>query len=516
MDDRERLSDWLRGLLGLFADLDQSDREALSGGLEDICPPCQVDAVWFAAPDVNVNCQVLVFSRFADIEHGLVTVHGPAHPSQAADILNTLGTDPKWQRPITGRFMFALKDPSYSRLLEMPIGQALAHIKRAVLTRAFQQAVEAATPGRQGAFRLTEDVFYWICAGNLAEHRPEDVANGILEEARQRAPSAKGPPERPAEPEPTTEPGFGTYLYPPVWIGELPRETTEQRLRRSFQDRYPMGLSPLADEAVASTYKGTRVVVMQDGFVAITQAERQEALRRLNELIAAFLLSGLPSHVVRDHELSEVGFQNDRITRRNDPIISMRTAWGTGAMAMFEATPESLEWTRAILSVKNVRRVLAAAKRISSVDVPSVLFLLESYTAFEDSEFPQSYIMSWAVIEGWIVAKWQAFLKRGRGVSGQRLNKLTGSHLAWTVDHYLETLNLAGEIDNERYSSLMSLKSKRNKLLHQRKLPSPQDAATALQTAEALLRELLPVQVKPFLGGRRRGRPKPFTASAML
>ena len=516
MNSPERLTDWLRALLRLFADVDKSDREALRGSLDDICAPCQVDAVWFAASDVNVDCQVLVFSRFADMEHSLITVHGPAHPAQASEILEALASHPKWQRPITGRLMFALKDPSYPRLLEIPISQALNHIKQAVLTRAFQQAVEAADPRRRSAGRLADDVFYWICGGNLAEHRPEDVANGILEEARQRAPSTKGPPERPAVAQPTTEPGFGTYLYPPVWIGELPTETTEQRLRRSFQDRHPMGPSLLADQAVASTHKGTRVVVMQDGFVAITEAERQEALRKLNELIAAFLLSGLPSHVVRDHELSEVGFQNNRITHRKDPIISMRTAWGTGAMAMFEATPESLEWTRAILSIKDVRRVLAVAKRISSVDVPSVLFLLESYTAFEDSEFPQSYIMSWPVIEDWIVAKWEAFLKSGREVSGKRLKKLTESHVAWTVDHYLETLNLAGEIDDERYSTLMSLKSKRNSLLHQRKLPSAQDAATALQTAEALLRELVPVEVKPFLDARRRGRPKAFTARAIL
>jgi hypothetical protein len=498
MNSPEALAEWLHTLLGVFADIDESDREALSRTLDNVSPPCQVDAVWFAVPDLNVNCQAFIFSRFADMEHGLITVHGPAHPSQASEILKTLVSHPKWERPITGRSAFALRDPSYPRLLEVPIHQLLAHIKGAVLTRAFQQALEPPVPRRASAARLTDHLFYWVYAGNLADQPAEDLARDILEEARGHAVSSKRTAERPAQVRPVTEPGFGTYLYPPVWIGELPIETSEQRLWQSVRNHLPMGASLWADEALTAPYKGALLVAMQDGFVAIKESNREKALRMLNEIMAIGVLAGLDIIAVREHELAEVEFSDNKIVRQSTPISSIRMVYGTQVMPGSEATPEGISLTRRVIASADLKRIVHLAEQNTTEPVPALPLLLEAHSALQDSEYPQSYIMSWAIIEYWIEARWKTFLEQERDLSGSRIGKLTKDHSAWTVDHHLEVLNLTGALGDELYSSLMNLKSKRNKMLHDQVMPTHKDAMIARNVATALLREVLPSRVHPF------------------
>lgn len=129
------LGGWARALLGQFESLSPVDGEGLAASLEGLTPPCQVDAVWFALPELGIDCQVFLFSHFADLEHGTIAVHGPAHPSEAAQILDKLTTSAKWNRKVTGRVMFALKDPTYARLLEIPVGQALVDLRGLVSAR---------------------------------------------------------------------------------------------------------------------------------------------------------------------------------------------------------------------------------------------------------------------------------------------------------------------------------------------------------------------------------------------
>jgi hypothetical protein len=110
---------------------------------------------------------------------------------------------------------------------------------------------------------------------------------------------------------------------------------------------------------------------------------------------------------------------------------------------------------------------------------------LESYTHLQSSEYPQCFVMGWTVVERFVASMWDAFLK-DKSITGKRRQKLRQAML-WTTDDILESLNLAEAIDSQVYSSLMSLKDKRNKILHRGEIASEEDAEQCFQASLALV-----------------------------
>ncbi len=142
--------------------------------------------------------------------------------------------------------------------------------------------------------------------------------------------------------------------------------------------------------------------------------------------------------------------------------------------------------TTFILSKENIIDILNRADRITKDNEikKSLPFLLESYTHLQSSEYPQCFVMGWTVVERYIASIWDKFLKE-KSVSSRRRDKLQG--LLWTTDDILESLNLAGEIDTQDYSNIMSLKDKRNKIIHQGEPATKDDAEQCFKVALAVV-----------------------------
>ena len=111
--------------------------------------------------------------------------------------------------------------------------------------------------------------------------------------------------------------------------------------------------------------------------------------------------------------------------------------------------------------------------------------LNEGLTHLTNSEFAQSFIMSWSIIERHYYDIWFTLLSQ-RNIDHERSSKLTNPN-QWSIDYVLEVLELENKIDENSYDLLMELKRKRNKFYYNGKQVAKDDADRSLQYAKKLL-----------------------------
>ncbi len=68
--------------------------------------------------------------------------------------------------------------------------------------------------------------------------------------------------------------GFGAYLYPPVWVDEIPKIPFNQRIWSEI-DIY------FGQKAIETTYNGNVLIITKDGLIAIGMDDKYEALKEL-------------------------------------------------------------------------------------------------------------------------------------------------------------------------------------------------------------------------------------------
>jgi len=257
--------------------------------------------------------------------------------------------------------------------------------------------------------------------------------------------------------------GFGAYIFPPVWVDEIPKA--------SFQQRILSGLDILFHQkAVEGNYNKSIFIVTKDGFVALGIHDKYKALRELNTIMASAIISEIPMLSVKDFEVGEVtiDIQKSEISSFSMELGSLRNILGSSVY-----TQPSLVHDRKIISSKIVVNIIETAEKISKDEkLQSLcLFLLESYTHLVNMELSSAFLLSWYVIETWLMEKWDSLLN-DKSITGERREKLRSHLLYKTTDRVIETLNLMSKISNEEYSQLMKFKDTRNGIVHRGIIPS--------------------------------------------
>jgi len=272
---------------------------------------------------------------------------------------------------------------------------------------------------------------------------------------------------------------YGTYFYPPIWIGEVPQ--------RTFREKSQKHLLPQFKEHISTIYKGFQTIVRQDGLLAIVNESRSGTLDMLNEIMGAALILGLPCYAIREPEVADITIDRNTlaITGWNISLVSERTRqadlWEERTARKVRISPTL------ILSEEDVLEIISRANRITRDTgiAKSLLFLLESFTHLQSSEYAQCFVMGWTVVESYITSLWDDFIKE-KSITGKRKEKLK-STLLWTADDIVETLNLAGAMANEIYDNIMSLKNRRNKILHRRETATQEDAEQCFNLAAGIV-----------------------------
>ena len=473
---------WFRQLITNFREevskLTPDERTRISN-LDDLSPPCQVDVFWFQNERFKMDFQLIIFQHFKDRLDLEICIHGPIPFYKAVDELERISSYEKWSQELASdeRYLIEDGDRTLRRILEGEFLSALEDLRRYTLSIAFNESIKPVTIGQK--LYVTKEAFAWFVWGNICLEKPEEIINDIVVKGIAKAPKPVPKQDTDKRVPKSDLKAYGTYFYPPIWIGEIPK--------RSFKEKAQRQSFPKPREHFTTKYKGFLTIIQQDGLLAIVNESKIEALDMLNEIMGVALVLGLSCYAIREPEVGEIKIDSDTLAVKGSTmsLVSDRTRQ---VNQFGEPSYMSMMMpTTFLLSKGDIVEILNRAGEITR-DVEtkkSLLFLLESYTHLQASEYPQCFVMGWTVVERYIASMWDEFLK-DKSITGKRRQKLRQGML-WTTDDIVESLSLAGAIDTQSYTSLMSLKDKRNKILHRGETATKEDAEECFKVALELV-----------------------------
>ena len=478
----KRLETWLRQTITIFREEVSKitpDQRMKISNLDDLSSPCQVDVFWFQNEQFKMDFQLIIYQHFKDRSDLEICIHGPIPFYKAVDELDRILGYEKWSQELASDEHYFIEDgeKTLRRILEGEFLSALEELRRYTLSLAFAESAKPVMISRK--MYVTKESSAWFVWGNICLEKPEEMINDIVGKSIVEAPKPSPKPDTDRRvPKPNLK-AYGTYFYPPIWIGEIPKRSFKEKAQRQF--------FPKPREHFTTKYRSFLTIIQQDGLLAIENEDKIKALDMLNEVMSVALILGLSCYAIREPEIGEIKIDSETLAIKGSTmsLVSDRTRqvspWGEPSY-MSMMTP-----TTFLLSKEDVIDLLNRAGRITR-DVEtkkSLLFLLESYTHLQSSEYPQCFVMGWTVVERHIASMWDDFLK-DKAIVGKRRQKLRQGML-WTTDDIIESLNIAGAIDAQDYGSLMSLKDKRNKILHRGETATKDDADLCFKVALTLV-----------------------------
>jgi hypothetical protein len=469
--DLSSIEAWLKEFLSEFrkqcGHLSEDEKSRISN-LDNFLPPCQMLFLHFK----DANFQFLIVTHDEKRKDSEITVQEAIPTCEAVDTLENILKDQKWDRELsdeekrfvvdrTVRFSDILKDVFLgivNQLKDLPFAKP-----------------GPTTVGHKSW--LTATSFFWNIRGNIADLDHVEIASKIINEARKQAEAAKTEAKRPPPaPEKPSIRGSGTYLYPPIWIGQLPGQ--------SFREQ-ALGAFIFPQKAFDLKYKGKILVVNEDGGIAISEPDVAKATRMFNEIMATGLLLDLPFLAARELEVSDAQIDPSDFTTVSFGIrtISLRTQ--LFCQFAFIRSPSFIE-RREISKDKLVQLIQQAERNTQDYDIADFLvFLLEAYTYLQSSEYMQSFVMSWVIIERQMFWLWKKFLREEQIGRIRREKMMNPAY--WTLDFVLQTLNLVGKISREDYQMSMDLKNKRNDIMHLGERVSESEAKKCFEIAKMIV-----------------------------
>jgi len=473
------LNNWFSIFINTFREeakkLTDKQRTKISN-LDDFFPPCQI----FCIEYIGLPHQWILVthdSNRSDLEIETLKMQ----TWEAIEKIKPIVEDPKWERKLTEEERSRVwKVENYSELVEGFFIGAIKILERILYLRPPE-------PGAFSKLMLLGRDFQWM-TNRLEMTNPDDLVSKIIEEAKKQSTEEKQDivqkdtdqkivakeDSRVIEHEIA---GFGTYFFPPVWIGEYPDYSFNEKV---------LGRHVWPEKSFDSMYKDKLLVVYNNGYIGLAEDDQQIAYSNLNEIMATGLLLGIPLFAVNNYELSEVTFNPETLD------FIMRGLRQRGSIArIFDPQNMFLEHSiRPYISIKKegILKICEVAEKISRDEeiATCLLLLIESNTCFQYSQYIQSYVLSWTILEKYLNHLWEYALKENK-ISKNRIKKLTSSE--WKINQIIEVLNINGLIDNEKYKLLNELRKKRNNLVHEGESVKKEEAEMCLNLAHRFILE---------------------------
>jgi hypothetical protein len=318
---------------------------------------------------------------------------------------------------------------------------------------------------------LTKTIFVWKIIGNLTNFKK--LSDHIGKVHTDAIPKTVLPDEKIIDNSQSQEPikGFITIFQPQIWIGDLPTRTFRQR-----------ALTPSLFPSIVhnQNYKNRVVAITQNGIIAIGEKNNRKAVRFLNEIMAVLLLSGIETSAITENDLGEAEF-----------TAAIFRSWEMVGRLEKANCLEYPEFKTPLIKLKE-EKIINLIEKAANISTDCTLsdylvFLLQAYTHKQNSEFTQSFILSWLIIERQISWQWVNFLSE-EGVAKRRRDKLMNSNY-WTIDFVIEALSLSGNLPSNEYDILISLKNKRNDIIHSGETPSKEETNKCYLLACQIVKE---------------------------
>jgi len=321
---------------------------------------------------------------------------------------------------------------------------------------------------------ISDSIFCWIIIGKIQNLNINDLINQMESLVKQSAEiSVDNTLIIPGDGIKTLD-GYGTYFYPPIWVGEIPKLSFIEKVHKR---------SIFSEKIIDIYYKGKILIIENDGFICVGESNKKEAITILNEIMASAVFVGTPAFMINEVELSKVkiDLKDKTIIQKITTINSMRTKLGN----QWDQNPFT-DRTLFLSKKKLVDLFKASELLTSDEDLKNfLLFYLESFTHIQNYLYSQSFLISWLIVERYLSLLWEKEVVE-KVENNKRKKKLKNS-VRWSSDYIIESLNFLGVISNDNYKKLMKLKKKRNRIVHNGEGCTKEEAENCLDISNKIL-----------------------------
>ena len=468
MNEKERqvqeLKKWCQELLDNFrkeyGTLDELERSQIPNNL-DFRYPCQIEFFWVIEP---LEYQLFLTMHDPSRKDGEIIVNGPFMGYELIPKVIEIMDEPRWKKNAHNKIDRARTFPRF----DDDVGNQenkysdifLSHISNLIITLRNDPTANF-RKGNIGAHVFGYHGWGMIIKGNIVESiKTDSLVSESINEAKQRAAQIIENKELVSPQNNSKKEGkkylevHGAYYYPGVRIGD--------NLELSFKEKLINAIGKpiyFPEAEYKFDFNGKYGFFDTFGFVGIQIENEKEAIKILNTIFGVSLIFGSGALSVRESEL---------FSMRMDPesLSIGGFSWQTEADKRF--SPYSSHGLRKItIPLDSMKMIINVAENVSHDKTinESLLFLLESFTHFYNSEFSQSFLFSWLVVEKHISRLFEEMLSE-KEVSNNRKKKFKNQD-KWSTETKIEVLNFTGMINSDDYKSLIRFNAERNKFAHQ-------------------------------------------------
>jgi hypothetical protein len=442
---KKELMGWLTNFVNKFREeyekLDELEKSKIYYTI-NYSTPCQIEVFWINKP---VEYQMIIFTHDATRKDMEIIINGPYESNEFLDNVESIIREPRWMKTIPADSYSPFRDAeSCSDILADLLNNFFDLIKDGIFSKIEKERL------RFVAFPYEGWCNFFV--GNVGKLDYNRMVDEPIKKLKLRA---KSPDEKCPACDETLLTGYGTFIYPPIWVGEKPRRTFKERV-------WGTGLFKFPSRKFDLVFNDAKVLVSSDGFIVILTKEEKDAINILNTIFGAALISGIKCFVARELEISKVQIDPESLgiwimQIPRSPLMKYRDISETKFMfSIISEIPEE--------RIKDVIQKAEKLYRDKNL-MEQLIFLLEGHTRYENSEYSQSFIMNWLIIERDLSEIWKIFLNE-KNMEKERKKKFTNPDYLGQTDTMIEILNLNKKIDDKKYEQLIRLKGKRNRFIH--------------------------------------------------
>jgi len=229
-----------------------------------------------------------------------------------------------------------------------------------------------------------------------------------------------------------------------------------------------------------STYKGNLTGLGTTGLIVIAEPDRSTCMTCLNEIMCVASLTGLPMQAVSEPDMGEV-----EVTGRGEirslayPVSLTRQRF---AGIEFEGTDEATLGLFREVPPQRMVEIMKAAERAIDTKVKSdcAVLCIQAGTLAGAAQYTQSFLSSWSALETHYRETFRIL------ASG---NRKPGEKARAKVGVILKTLRSKSLIGDEEFSRVEGLRVERNRISHENRTASREEALECYKECAATVRD---------------------------
>ena len=463
--------------------------------------PLQAELIHFERKKHNIDFQILVFTSFPDMNDLDIIVHSPLKFREQKNNLHKLKEITRSDKWVKRKFSNLIKinkeqpdELQYSIIFENIITDAKNFFFTLLTNYLFSNQYQLPyIISKSGGYK---DIFSWIIFGNIQnlnvqkyvsyelyqyelKKKHEKKIAKIIEDSRS--------PNNIKEQNLHEVRGFGTYIYPPKWIGKFPELEIEDKLTN-------LTLGSFVKNPLIVEYKDRILFIEKDGYIAIGEPHEEKAIELLNEIMGTLNFSNQGAYSVRRSEVGAVVIDTNlnMISLKGTPNLTKNQILEKERERIYRSHPKIL---RNQMSKDQMEKIIKLAEKINkNNEIKNCLIMYsETFSFFYEKEYTLSFLMSWFIFEKILNLKCEELINQ------PNLDKITKDFLDnnfLTPDVMIKALFSAMIIDQNEFYFYLELKDQRNCIIHENKKSNYEESAKFKQLCFEKIKEMIEKELK--------------------